>query len=120
MTFYTADLKNRVAERYIQTVKLKKRCIEAALPYHLPSELELKTFEAEAKMTAATPNEAIGGETTPHFLVTNHLPEIAPYQFGTCVLAYAKSTRDKDQRAEYVIYITDAYRGDHICYHPIF
>lgn len=120
ISFYTADLKNRVAESYMQTIKLKKRCLGAAPPYHLPAELELKTYEAAAKMTAGTPNEAIGGETTSYFLVTNRIPEIEPYQYGCCVLAHARSSRDRDQRAEYVIYITEAYRGDHLCYHPIF
>ena len=50
--YYTAELKNRVAERYMQTIKTKKRCLEAALPYQLPGELELKTYEVAAKMTA--------------------------------------------------------------------
>lgn len=120
VTFYPAGMKNKVAERAIQDLLMKRRSILNSLPYHIPAEIELKSYEAAAKCMSLLPNSRTGPSQCPHFLVTKLRTVLPTIAFGKPVLAYARSSKDHDIRAEYGMYIDQAYHGDYLIYNPTF
>ena len=120
VTFYPAGMKNKVAERAIQDLCQKRRCMLNSLPYESPGELELKSYEAAAKCIGLLPNSKTGQNQCPHYLVT-HLRSILPlFTFGTAVLAHLRSDKDKDQRAEYGMFVDQRGNNDFLIYNPTY
>ena len=116
VTFYPAGMKNKVAERAIQDLCQKRRCMLNSLPFDIPQPLELKSYEAAAKAMSMLPNSKTGPTQCSHFLVTKLRTELPAFSFGTCVLAHARSSKDHDQRAEYGMYVDKCYGNDHLVY----
>jgi len=90
------------AERYIQTLKGRKRAMKAALPYDLPPELDGEAYMTAIKLMNCTVNSA-SGTTTPHQLVTGQRPTIPPFYFGQTGLFYARSTKNPEMRSHWGI-----------------
>ena len=113
-----AGMKNKHVERAIREIKEKDRCTRANLPYELPAELEIECWTAQAESINCLPNGASGPNHTPFQLVTKLRPTPRPIAFGTAVLAYARSTSDPQQRAEWGLYLSNLFKENSRIYLP--
>ena len=113
-----AGLHNRLVERGIKNISQRKRCCQCDLPYTLDPRLEVLEYENAAKMSNRVPNERTGPSTTPYMMVTGKRPDIPPFKFGQCVMAYSKSSNTSERRMECAVFIRHDYTNDHIVYNP--
>ena len=120
VSFYPAGMKNKVAERAIQDAGMKRKCMLNSLPYDMPQEVELKSWEAAAKAMSLLPNSKTGPTQCPYYLVTKLRAILPTYTFGQALLAYARSSKDKDQVAEYGMFIDQKGLNDFLLYNPIY
>jgi hypothetical protein len=92
-----AGLHEKKIERYIQTVKDRKRSILAGLSYELPANLECEAYLDAITWINRMPNTNVGASTTPYQLVTRQRSFLPHHHFGQVGLFYSGY---KDQRAE--------------------
>ena len=98
-----AGLHERRCERYIQTVKDRKRSILAGLSYTLPSTLEAEALQYAASQMNMIPNKA-SGHVSPFQLVTKQRPRIAEYHFGQTGV-FLSRRKDLDMKGEWGIFL---------------
>ena len=106
---------NRRAERAIQELKQRIRCILEDLPYEIDPRLQVLLWQNAAISSNLLTNERTPGRT-PHFLVTGRRPFIPAFKFGQCVVVLNKSTSKRT--SEYCVFIRNDYEGDHIVFNP--
>jgi hypothetical protein len=85
-----AGLNENVSERYIQTIKARRRTILASLPYELPSALEGELYMHCISAWDVMPN-TVSGALSPMEIVTGRKPASRPYSFGLIGIFYKKS-----------------------------
>ena len=106
---------NRRAERAIQELKQRIRCILEDLPYEIDPRLQVLLWQNAAISANLLTNERTPGRT-PYFLVTGRRPFIPAFKFGQCVVVLNKSTSKRT--SEYCVFIRNDYEGDHIVFNP--
>ena len=84
-----AGLNENVSERYIQTIKARRRTILASLPYELPSALEGELYMHCISAWDVMPN-TVSGALSPMEIVTGRKPASRPYSFGLIGIFYKK------------------------------
>lgn len=103
-----AGLKNKRAERYIQTMKSRIRSILATIPYKLPTKLRLELLIAAVKGMNATAN-TVSGSRTPTEIFYGLKPIIPRYSFGQPGVVY--NGNDKSSPGQWGIFL--GYRDNH-------
>ena len=84
-----AQFHEKRIERHIQTLKAKKRSIEASLSFILPEELEAEAYLSTIHWWNRMPNRNTIG-STPHQLVIGEKFSCPQYAFGDVGLFYSK------------------------------
>ena len=103
MSSTPAGLHEKRIERYIQTIKDRRRSMLAGLPYELPGILECESYMDAINWINKVPNSQLGS-TTSHQLVTGQKPFIPRYHFGQVGLFYSPD-KEEDKRSEWGIFI---------------
>ena len=116
--FTPATMHNKPIERAIRELKEKDRCVRAHLPYQLPCNVEIEVWIAVCESINSLPNSATGPNHTPFQLVTNMRPNVRPIATGKPVQVPARKANDPNQVAEWGIYMSQSFRGDHRVYLP--
>ena len=93
-----ADLHEKRCERYIQTIKARKRSVLANLSYELPAKLEGEAYTYVIILINMTPN-SVTGNNSPFQLVTGQRARIPSYYFGQTRVFHSKR-KDTDVRGE--------------------
>jgi hypothetical protein len=107
-----ADFHEKRAERYIQTLKERKRAKEVQWNYEIPSKLEAELYLSTIRDMNTTPNK-VSSPYTPYQLVKHHKPTTPKYQFGELGLFYSRR-KYTPSRGEYGIFIS---QGDNQNYY---
>ena len=116
--FTPATMHNKPIERAIRELKEKDRCVRAHLPYQLPYNVEIEVWIAVCESINSLPNSATGPNHTPFQLVTSMRPSVRPIATGKPVQVPARKASDPNQVAEWGIYMSQSFRGDHRVYLP--
>jgi hypothetical protein len=99
-----AGMHERMAEWYIQTIKLRRKAVLLELGFECPAELDGELYIHTMACINDFPN-ANTKPLTPTQLFTGHRPSTRPFPFGQTGLFYAGK---KTARAEWGIYIGSA------------
>ena len=91
ITTTPAQFHEKRIERHIQTLKAKKRSIEASLSYVLPAQLDAEAYHSEIHWWNHMPNGNTIG-TTPHQLVMGSKFTSPSFAFGDVGLFYSKKS----------------------------
>jgi hypothetical protein len=98
-----SELHERRCERYIQTLKDRKRSTLASLAYELPPKLEAEAYTYIANLMNTTPN-TVTGAISPYQLVTGQKLRLPAYYFGQTRVFQSKR-KDSDIRGEWGIFL---------------
>ena len=98
-----ADMHERRCERYIQTIKARKRSVLATLTFELPTRLEAEIISYVITNMNATPNTVTGNQS-PSLIVTHERPRVPAYYFGQTGIFYSRR-KDADMRGEWGIFL---------------
>jgi hypothetical protein len=119
LTSTPAGLHQKRAERYIQTLKSKKRAMLAQLSYELPSELQAEAYMSTIKHMNYTSNKT-SGLYTPHQLVTHTKPTIPKYYFGQTGVFHSLRQDTPDNRGEWGIFLSHGDTNNYLrAYFPL-
>jgi hypothetical protein len=114
-----ADLHEKSAERFIRTIKNRKRSMLCSLWYEPLPELECEAYCEAIAWYNRLPNTVTGPNTTPYTLFTGKKSFIPTYGWGWHGLFY-NLRKDRDQRAEWGIFIGYGKNEKYLrCYNPI-
>lgn len=105
LTATPAGMHEKRVERYIQTLKARKRAMLASLPYKLPTKLEGELYQAAAKGMNDSSN-TVSQPYTPRQIVTGQRPEIPEFKFGQPGITHSRRDDDRNLRAEYGIFLS--------------
>ena len=111
-----AGLHCKRVERYIQTIKTRRRAMLTGLYYELPTELEAESYVDVVYWSNALPNKSTGELTSPTRLFTGVAPFMPDIPFGTHGLFY-NGREDKKRRSIWGIFL--GY-GEHKRYLRVF
>lgn len=106
-------------ERYIQTIKARKRAMLASLPYVLPPALEGEAFMCAIHSLNRVSN-SVSHNMTPYQLVTGTKPALPSFYFGQVGVFYMRRQDAPDDRSEWGIFIAhvDEQHGHYRAYIP--
>ena len=100
-----AGLHEKRVERYIQSIKGRKRAMLASLHYELPAELEAEAYMSAIALWNRSPNKQ-SGQVTPYQIVKRRKPILPEYYFGqTGVFHLLRKKEENDRRSEWGIFI---------------
>ena len=98
-----SELHEKRCERYIQTLKSRKRAVLAALSYELPTALEGEALTYVANLMNLTPN-TVTGTISPYQLVTGRKAQFPLYYFGQTGIFHSHR-KDMDVKGEWGIFL---------------
>ena len=104
VTATPAGLHCKRVERYIQTIKTRRRAVLAGLYYELPTELEAESYVDVVCWSNALPNKSTGESTSPTRLFTGLTPFMPGLPFGIHGLFYS-GREDKKRRSIWGIFL---------------
>jgi hypothetical protein len=120
VTFTPAGFHQKRAERYIQTLKARKRAILASIPYQIPEKLEAEAYFAAIQSMNTIAN-TVSGTQTPYQLVTHRKTFIPEYYFGQTGIFHSLRKDTPDQRGEWGIFLSYGSASPRYlrCYFPL-
>ena len=98
-----ADMHERRCERYIQTIKARKRSVLATLTFELPTKLEAEVISYVITNMNTTPNSVTGNQS-PALIVTHERPRVPTYYFGQTGIFFSRR-KDTDMKGEWGIFL---------------
>jgi hypothetical protein len=104
ITSTPAGLHEKKMERYVQTIKARKRAVEAYLDYELPAKLELELYLYTIAKLNLLPNTQTG-TMSPYQLVTGQRPTLPKYYFGQTGVFIMRRKDSPERRAEWGIFL---------------
>jgi len=103
--YTAAGLHNKRAERTVQEIKSKMRCLAADLPYALPSKLVGELLVAAVGALNMTPNINSGPTLTPFQLISGRRPHLREFKFGQAGMCECRREDSPNVKAEWCIYL---------------
>ena len=91
-------------ERYIQTIKARRRAMLAGLFYELPAELEAESFVDAIYWSNAVPNTSTGAQTSPSRLFTGMTSFMPDIPFGSYGLFF-RGRSDQKTKAMWGVFL---------------
>jgi hypothetical protein len=96
-----AGLNEKKVERFIQTIKARKRAMLASLSYELPANLECESYMDAINWLNRLPNTSTAASQTPFQLVTGSKSFLPKFCFGQVGLFYSG---DKESRSDWGLF----------------
>jgi hypothetical protein len=96
-----AGLHEKKVERFIQTIKARKRAMLASLSYELPANLECESYMDAINWLNRLPNTSTAATQTPFQLVTGSKSFLPKFYFGQVGLFYSG---DKESRSDWGLF----------------